>query len=102
RTTVQRQVMPAADMVFPEFTPVSGACGKVGGVDEVGFTEYLITPGNYRGRGPKICIKGTRTGFAQEYPIAVDGLKQNIVRVTGVDIRANYILNSGCKLICAS
>ena len=39
RTTVQRQVMPAADMVFPEFTPVAGACGKVGGVE---FTVTLL------------------------------------------------------------
>lgn len=102
RTMVARQVMPAADMIFPEFTPIPQSCGKVGGVDEVGFTEYLIAPGNYRGRGPKICIKTTRTGFAQEYPIAVEGLKQNIVRLTSADIRGNYVLNGGCKLVCNS
>jgi hypothetical protein len=99
RTAVQRQVMPAADMVFPAFTSIPDACGKVGGEDQVGFTEYFITPGNYRGRGPKICVKGTRTGFAQEYPVAVEGLKRNIVLLTNADIRANYILNSGCKAV---
>lgn len=99
RTVIQRQVMPAADMVFPGFTSIPDACGKVGGEDQVGFTEYLITPGNYRGRGPKICVKGTRTGFAQEYPVAVEGLKQNMVLLTNADIRANYLLNSGCKAV---
>ena len=99
RSVVQRQVMPAADMVFPGFTSIPDSCGKVGGEDQVGFTEYLITPGNYRGRGPKICVKGTRTGFAQEYPVAVEGLKQNIVLLMNADIRANYLLNSGCKAV---
>jgi hypothetical protein len=99
RAVVQRQVMPAADMNFPGFTSIPDSCGKVGGEDEVGFTEFLITPGNYRGRGPKICIKTTRTGFKAEYPVAVDGLKQNIVLLTNADIRANYVLNSGVKAV---
>jgi hypothetical protein len=102
RTTVQEQVMPATSMVLPEFTALADSCGKVGGTDQLGFTEFIITPGNYRGRGPKICIKGTRTGFAQEYPIAVEGLKRNIVLLTNADIRANYLQNGGCKLSAAS
>lgn len=102
RTTVARDVMPAADMVFPEFTPIPESCNKVGGTDQVGFTEYLITPGNYRGRGPKICVKTTRTGFAREYPIAVEGLKKNVTRLLNADIRGNFILNGGCKLVAGN
>ncbi len=105
RSVVQEQAMPATSMVRPGFGPMlgaGGACGKVGGVDQVGFTEFLYQPLNYRGRGPKICIKTTRTGFAEEYPRAVEELKRNMVLLTNADIRANYLDNGGCKLACNS
>lgn len=102
RSIVAEQAMPAASMVRPGFVPALQACGTLGGVDQVGSTEFVYTLLNYRGRGPKICVKTTRTAFKQSYVAAVNALKRNIVMLTNADIRANYLDNGGCKLVCDS
>jgi hypothetical protein len=102
RSVVAEQAMPAASMIRPGFVPALQACGTLGGVDQVGSTEYVFTLLNYRGRGPKICVKTTRTAFKQSYVAAVNALKRNIVLLTNADIRANYLDNGGCKLVCDS
>lgn len=102
RTVVSEQAMPAASMVRPGFVPAVQACGTLGALDQVGSTEFIFTLLNYRGRGPKICVKTTRTAFKPSYVAAVNSLKRNIVLLTNADIRANYLDNGGCKLVCDS
>lgn len=102
RSIVAEQAMPAASMVRPGFVPALQACGTLGGQDQVGSTEFVYTLLNYRGRGPKICVKTTRTAFKQSYVAAVNSLKRNMVLLTNADIRANYLDNGGCKLTCDS
>lgn len=102
RSVVSEQAMPAASMVRPGFINALNACGTLGGVDQVGSTEFIFSLLNYRGRGPKICVKTTRTAFKQSYIAAVNSMKRNLVLLTNADIRANYLDNGGCKLVCDS
>ena len=94
--------MPAASMVRPVFANASDVCGTAGGVDRVGITEFTYRLKNFRGRGPLICVKSTRTAFKSSYSAAVASLKANLLAITNADIRANYLDNSGGKLIMDS
>lgn len=102
RSVVGEQAVPAASMVRPEFVNAIDACGTGGGLDQVGTTEYQFQLQNLRGRGPKVCVKTTRTGFKSSYTAAVSSLKSLLLRLTNADIRANYLDNSGVKLIIDS
>jgi hypothetical protein len=102
RTVVGEQAWSGQDQVVPQFIPSSSACGTGGLVDEVGSTEFAFTLGNLRGRGPKICVKTTRTAFKSAYPAAINALKQSMLMVTNRDIRAQYLQYGGGKLIADS
>jgi hypothetical protein len=102
RTVVAEQAVPAASMVRPLFVPALQACGTAGGTDQVGTTEFQFQLKNLRGRGPKICVKTTRTAWKSSYPAHVAALKDLLLRLTNADIRANYLDNGGCKLVCDS
>lgn len=98
RSVVSEMAVPSASMVRPVFIAASDACGTGGGVDQVGTTEFQFSLKNFRGRGPKICVKTTRTAFKSAYPAAINALKQLIVRLNNADARANFLDRSGCKL----
>ena len=102
RSVVSEMAVPAASMVRPNFIPASQACGTGGGIDQVGTTEFQYQLKNFRGRGPKICVKTTRTAFKSSYPAAVNSLKQLIVRLNNADARANFLDNSGGKMVIDS
>lgn len=102
RSVVAEQAMPAASMVRPTFTSSTAACGTGGGIDSYGSTEFSFSLGNLRGRGPKVCVKTTRTAFKSAYPAAVNSLKQVLLAINNSDIRANYLDYSACKLSMAS
>lgn len=102
RSVVGEMAVPSASMVRPLFIPASQACGTGGGVDQVGTTEYQFQLKNFRGRGPKICVKTTRTAFKSAYPAAMNALKQLIVRLNNADARANFLDNSGGKMVIDS
>lgn len=99
RSITGEAAVPAASLTRPVFVPAANACGTGGGVDQTGTTEYQFQLMNLRGRGPKVCVKTTRTGFISSYSHALNSLKQMLVRLTNADIRANYYDNSGCKAI---
>lgn len=99
RSITGEAAVPAASLTRPVFVPAANACGTGGGVDQTGTTEYQFQLMNLRGRGPKVCVKTTRTGFISSYAHALNSLKQMLVRITNADIRANYFDNSGCKAI---
>jgi len=102
RSITGEAAVPAASLTRPVFVPAANACGTGGGVDQTGTTEYQFQLMNLRGRGPKVCVKTTRTGFISSYAHALNSLKQMLVRITNADIRANYFDNSGCKAIVDS
>jgi hypothetical protein len=102
RSVVGEAAVPAASMVRPNFILASQACGTGGGVDRVGTTEFQFNLKNFRGRGPKICVKTTRTAFKSSYPAAVNSLKQLMVRLNNADARANFLDNSGGKMVMDS
>lgn len=98
RSAVAEQAMPAASMVRPVFGSSLNACGTGGGVDSYGSTEFSYSLGNLRGRGPKICVKTTRTAFKSAYPAALNSLRQVLLGINNADVRANYLDNGGLKL----
>ena len=102
RSITGEAAVPAASLTRPVFVPAANACGTGGGIDQTGTTEYQFQLMNLRGRGPKVCVKTTRTGFISSYTHALNSLKQMLVRITNADIRANYFDNSGCKAILDS
>lgn len=102
RSVVSEMAAPAASMVRPAFIPASQACGTGGGVDQVGTTEFQFSLKNFRGRGPKICVKTTRTAFKTAYPAATNSLTQLIVRLNNADGRANFLDQSGGKMVIDS
>ena len=97
RSITGEAAVPSASLTRPVFVPAANACGTGGGVDQTGTTEYQFQLMNLRGRGPKVCVKTTRTGFISSYAHALNSLKQMLVRLQNADIRANYFDNSGCK-----
>jgi hypothetical protein len=102
RSITGEAAVPSASLTRPVFVPAANACGTGGGVDQTGTTEYQFQLMNLRGRGPKVCVKTTRTGFISSYTHALNSLKQMLVRLQNADIRANYFDNSGCKAIIAT
>ncbi len=104
RSVVSEEAVPAGATTGtrPVFINSVDACGTIGGVDQVGSTEFQFQLKNFRGRGPKICVKTTRTAFAAAYPAAINSLKRLLLRISSADIRANALDNSGCKLTCDS
>ena len=99
RSITGEAAVPSASLTRPVFVPAANACGTGGGVDQTGTTEYQFQLMNLRGRGPKVCVKTTRTGFISSYTAALNSLKQMLVRLQNADIRANYLDNSGCKAV---
>lgn len=102
RTVVAERAMPAASMTRPVFVASSDACGTGGGIDRVGSTEFSFSLGNLRGRGPKICVKTTRTAFKSSYAAHINSLKQMLLDLTNADIRANFLDHGGGKMIADS
>ncbi len=102
RTVTSEQAVPAASMVRPVFINASDACGTGGGVDQVGTTEFQTQLKNFRGRGPKICVKTTRTAFQSSYPAALNSLENLIVRLNNADTRANFLDFGGTKMVVDS
>ncbi len=102
RSITGEAAVPAASLTRPVFVPAANACGTGGGIDQTGTTEYQFQLMNLRGRGPKVCVKTTRTGFIASYTHALTSLNQMLVKIQNADIRANYFDNSGCKAILDS
>ena len=102
RSVVSEQAVPTTSMTVPVFLPMSQVCGSGGGVAQVGTTEYQFQLQNLRGRGPKVCVKTTRTGFKSSYSAAFSSLKQMLLRLQNADIRANYYLYGGSKAVIDS
>ena len=67
RAVVGEQAWSNDSMVDPVFVAASNLCGTGGTGMEVGSTEFQYTLGGARYFGPRICVKTTRTAFADSY-----------------------------------
>jgi hypothetical protein len=102
RSVVAERALPAASLARPVFVPDEQICGQAGGTTQVGTTEFQYQLKTLRERGPKVCVKTTRTAWASSYPAIINSLKEAIKEVTGSDIRAQYLDYGGCKLVADS
>jgi hypothetical protein len=102
RSVVAERALPAASLARPVFVPDEQICGQAGGTTQVGTTEFQYQLKTLRERGPKVCVKTTRTAWASSYPAIINSLKEAIKEVTGADIRAQYLDSGGCKLVADS
>jgi hypothetical protein len=102
RSAVTERALPSASLVRPGFVASEALCGTAGGTTQVGTTEFQYQLQGLRERGPKVCVKTTRTSWEDSYPKLINTLRYSIKEVVAADIRANYLDNSGCKAVMDS
>lgn len=100
RSIVQERAIPAASLAKPVFTNDVDLCGSIGGQDQVGSTEYSYQLQSLRGRGPRVCVKTSRTAFKGSYLQAQMSLEKAIMQITNADIRSLLHVRSGVKFNC--
>ncbi len=102
RSAVTERALPSASLVRPGFVPAEQICGTAGGTTQVGTTEFSYQLQSLRERGPKVCVKTTRTSWEDSYPKLINTLRYSIKEVVASDIRAWYLDQSGCKAVMDS
>jgi hypothetical protein len=99
RSIVQERAVMNASLAEPEFTNDVELCGTGADPDEVGSTEYQYQLQSLRGRGPRVCIKTSRTAFKGAYLQAQMALEKGILQIMNSDIRATLMRRSGVKFV---
>lgn len=99
RSVVQERAVVHASLAKPVFTTDTEMCGNIGGQDQVGSTEYQYGLQSLRGRGPRVCVKTSRTAFKDSYLRAQQSLEKGILQITNADIRSTLHLRSGVKFV---
>lgn len=102
RSVVQERAVVAASLAKPVFTADISMCGARGGQDRVGSTEYSYALESLRGRGPRVCVKTSRTAFKGSYLQAQMSLEKAILQIMNSDIRSVLHLRSGVKYVANS
>lgn len=98
RSIVEERAVLGHSLVRPQFANDETLCGTAGEVAQVGTTEYTERLQSLRGRGPRVCVKTTRTSYKGSYMAAEDALKKQIVQTMNADVRATLTDRSGLKL----
>jgi hypothetical protein len=99
RSVVQEQAVMQSSLANPTFTNDVELCGTGADADEVGSTEYQYQLQSLRGRGPRVCIKTSRTAFKGAYLQAQMALEKGILKIMNADIRATLLFRSGVKFL---
>jgi hypothetical protein len=99
RSVVQERAVMASSIAEPTFTDDVELCGTGADADEVGVTEYQYSLQSLRGRGPRVCIKTSRTAFKGSYLQAQMSLEKGILQLMNSDIRATLLRRSGVKFL---
>lgn len=99
RSVVQERAVMQSSLANPSFTNDVELCGTGAAADEVGSTEYQYQLQSLRGRGPRVCIKTSRTAFKGAYLQAQMALEKGILQIMNSDIRANLLNRSGVKFL---
>lgn len=102
RFVVAERALPGNSLTLPVFVNSENACALPGLVTQVGSTEFTAHLQTLRERGPKVCVKVTRTAWPGSYENLVNSLKMSVREVTAAEIRANLLVNGGLKLVSKS
>jgi hypothetical protein len=102
RSVVQERAVMAVSLAKPEFTNDTEMCGTSGEQDQVGSTEYQYRLGTLRGRGPRICVKQSRSSFKGTYLNAQQSMEKGVLQIVNADIRATLLFRSGVKFVANS
>jgi hypothetical protein len=63
RSVTAERALPGSSLVRPVFVNDESACGMPGNVTQVGSTEFTFQLQTLRERGPKVCVRTTRTAW---------------------------------------
>jgi len=99
RSVVQERAVLASSLAEPAFVNDVNMCGVGAEADEVGNTEYQYQLQTLRGRGPRVCIKTSRTAFKGSYHQAQIALEKGILQIMNADVRATLLRKSGVKFL---
>jgi len=99
RSVVQERAVMNSSLAAPQFTNDIELCGVGADPDEVGSTEYQYQLQSLRGRGPRVCIKTSRTAFKGAYLQAQMALEKGILQIMNSDIRNTLMRRSGVKFL---
>lgn len=102
RSVVPERAVVSASLAKPVFTNDVSMCGAMGGQDQVGSTEYSYQLQSLRGRGPRVCVKTSRTAFKDSYLRAQQSLEKGILQIMNADIRSVLHIQSGVKYVANS
>jgi hypothetical protein len=102
RTVVPERALPGTSLVLPVFVNSEDACLLPGEVTQVGSTEFTSRLQTLRARGPRVCVKTTRTAWPGSYQSLINSLKESMREVTASDGRATLLFSGGVKLTCKS
>lgn len=97
RSVVQERAVLGTSLATPTFTPDINMCGVNGNQDNVGSTEYTYQLETLRGRGPRVCVKTSRTAFTGSYLQAQQSMEKAILQIMNSDIRNVLQFKSGVK-----
>lgn len=98
RTVVPERALPGTSLVKPVFVNSEDACLLPGEVTQVGSTEFTSRLQTHRERGPRICVKTTRTAWPGTYQSLINSLKESMREVIAADARAILLFSGGVKL----
>lgn len=100
RSVSQERAVSNQSLVAPNFIADTAVCGTAGPIMQVGSTVFTETLGTLRGRGPRVCVKTTRSAYIGSYQVAEDSMKKQIVQINNSDVRSTLVLRAGCKMVC--
>lgn len=99
RSVVQERAVLANSLAAPVFTQDTLMCGVGANDDQVGSTEYQFFLETLRGKGPRVCVKTSRTAFKGAYLQAQIALEKGIVQLMNADIQNVLTKRSGVKFV---
>lgn len=102
RSVTAERALPGSSLVRPIFVNSESACGMPGNTTQVGTTEFTFQLQTLRERGPKVCVKTTRTAWPGSYAALLSSLKLSIREVISSDARAVLYDSGGLKLVADS
>jgi len=98
RTVVPERALPGTSLIKPVFVNSEDACLLPGEVTQVGSTEFTSRLQTHRERGPRVCVKTTRTAWPGSYQSLTNSLKESMREVIAADERAVLLFSGGVKL----
>lgn len=101
-STIQEQALAGDSLVNPTFSATKDVCGPTITAEGVATTQYSYSLGTKRGRGPKICVKGSYAAYKGSYLMAEDSLKKLITQYVNADVRYTLMSRSGHKFVAGN